>query len=350
MSRVQTPDEKLAALHKPTLQTVQEFTFEPDDCLIICAGFEDRALAVLQSAAATKSPFGVLVINYLPFVEQNKVAEIRDICNRTSLSIHEVTYDRQNPAGFGTVLGEKISGVHGRLFVDISAMSRLLIVQVLVSVRDRLEGFKNCFVAYAEAAKYPPNRKDTEAAIAKCDLDPTFSVLFLSSGVFEVTVVPELSSAAVATSQTRLIAFPSLDADQITALRAELQPSRFTFIEGIPPSPENKWRKQAISTLNRLDQLSRAERISTSTLNYAETLDCLLDIYAKHGILERLLISPTGSKMQTVAVGLFRAFIDDVQIVYPTPRGFRYPENYTSGIGPLHSLTLDKFAALASTC
>ena len=49
----------------------------------------------------------------------------------------------------------------------------------------------------------------------------------------------------------------------------------------------------------------------------------------------RLLISPTGSKMQTVAVGLFRACIDDVQIVYPTPGEFRSPKSYTEGLTAL---------------
>jgi hypothetical protein len=171
-------------------------------------------------------------------------------------------------------------------------------------------------------------------------------VLFLSSGIFEVTVVPELSSAAITSSQTRLVAFPSLDADQLTALRVELQPSRFTLIEGIPPSPENAWRTQAVSILNRLDQIPNAEKVPTSTLDYVETLDCLVKLYAKYGIREHILISPTGSKMQTVAVGLFRAFIEDVQIVYPTPRGFRSPENYTSGVGTLHCLPLEAFAAV----
>ena len=128
--------------------------------------------------------------------------------------------------------------------------------------------------------------------------------------------------------------------------RSELQPSRFTFIEGTPPSPENQWRTAAIATLNRLNLLHTAQRCMTSTLDYAETLDLLLRLYAEHGVRERLVVSPTGSKMQTVAVGLFRAFIGDVQIVYPTPRGFLAPADYTIGVGPLHCLSLEPFASL----
>jgi len=223
-------------------------------------------------------------------------------------------------------------------------MSRLLIVQVLVALGTRSDGFADCFVAYAEASDYPPNQLDAELELAKSDSDASLSILFLSSGVFDVTVVPELSSFAPAGTQTRLIAFPSLDAHQLTALRNEIQPSRFSFIEGVPPSPQNKWRQQVISSLNQLDKIPEAERFQTSTLDYRETLDCLLKLYSEHGERERLLISPTGSKMQTVAVGVFRAMVEDVQIVDPTPGTFLKPDRYTVGIGPLHVLPLAQFS------
>jgi hypothetical protein len=104
------------------------------------------------------------------------------------------------------------------------------------------------------------------------------------------------------------------------------------------------WRTDAIARLNHLGDISREGNFRTSTFDYKETLDCLLKIYAEHGIRDRLLVSPTGSKMQTVAVGLFRAFVEDVQIVYPTPREFRSPKNYTTGVGQLHILPLEPFS------
>jgi len=230
-------------------------------------------------------------------------------------------------------------------------MSRLLIVQTLVALRKRSVGFADCFVSYAEANDYTPIREDAEVGLAKCDSDPTFSILFLSSGVFEITVVPELSSFAPAGAQTRLIAFPSLDAHQLTALRAEIQPSRFSFIEGVPPTPRNRWRQQVIAKLNCLDGIQNAQRFQTSTLDYRETLDVLLHLYSEHSVHERLVLSPTGSKMQTVAVGIFRAIVSDVQITYPTPSGFCRPDSYTLGVGPLHALSLAPFsAALEEPC
>ena len=47
--------------------------------------------------------------------------------------------------------------------------------------------------------------------------------------------------------------------------------------------------------------------------------------------------------MQTVAVGIFRSFIEDVQIVYPTPQNFRSPDGYTLGASTTHLLSLCDF-------
>jgi hypothetical protein len=341
---VQTPNEWLAALAKPGFERITQYMMAPDDWLIICAGFEDRALAVLQNAVSIQRPFNVLLVHYEPHFQENKSDIIRKIIQDAGVNVSEVTYDRQEPAGVGSAMLEKLSVCRGRIFVDVSAMSRLLIVQVLVALGTRPAGFANCFVAYAEARDYSPNQGEAEAELTKSESDPCLSILFLSSGVFDVTVVPELSSFAPTGTQTRLVAFPSLDAHHLTSLRNEIQPSRFSFIEGVPPSPQNKWRQQVISSINKLDKIPDAERFQTSTLDYRETLDCLLKVYADHGERERLLVSPTGSKMQTVAVGIFRALIEDVQIVYPTPVSYLKPDAYTFGIGPLHLLPLAQFS------
>jgi hypothetical protein len=341
---VPTPDEMLASLRKPALESVGAFALSPEDWLVVCGGFEDRALAILKSAASNRTPFNVVLIPYEPFLTENKTDDIRRICRNGGIRVVELSYNRQEPAGFGSILVEALSTCRGRIFVDISGMSRLLIVQALVALQKRPMGFANCFVAYAEAQYYPPSEAEAETEIAKSESDPTFSIFFLSSGVFEVTVVPELSSNAVTGVQTRLVAFPSLDAHQLIALRAELQPSRLSLIEGIPPGAHNQWRQRTIAAVNCLDQIQNAEIYQASTLDYTETLSCLLKLYAEHGVYERLLISPIGSKMQAVAVGIFRSFVEDVQIVYPTPRDFLKPERYTEGFGQMHLLSLGPFS------
>jgi hypothetical protein len=327
----------------PALQPTNQLRLEAEDCLVLCAGFEDRAQGILKNAAAVGSEFNVVVVDYLPFLADNRLNEIRALCREAKLKTVEVTYDRQNPAGFGTTLLETVSEIRGRIFLDVSGMSRLLIVQSLVALSNRDAGLSICVIAYAEATDYPPSTAEVEQALKQASEDPMHTILLLSSGVFDVTVVPELSSTSISGGQNRLVAFPTFSADQLMALLNELGPSRLTFINGIPPSTENKWRTEAIAKINRLDSITH-EGLSASTLDYRETLNALLTLYGRGSERERLLLSPTGSKMQSVAVGLFRAFIDDVQIVYPTPKDFCSPTNYTRGVGQLYALPLENFS------
>lgn len=339
-----TPDEKLSAVAKPQLTLTPRLNFSADDTLVVCAGFEDRSLASVKHIDRGNECH-LIIVEYLPFLKNNRKAEMVDWYQQaTGLTPESLCYDRENPGGFGLRLVKAVTGRRGRVFIDVSAMSRLLIVQSLVALGSRPEGFGHCSVVYCEAQKYPPTQAEAQAAFDRIAIDPTFSALFLSAGVFDVTIVPELSSVALAATQTRLIAFPGFDAHHLTALRSELQPSRFTFLEGIPPSAENAWRRDFIARINRLDE-SDGERRRASTLDYAETLDLLLELYRDHSLRDRLLVAPTGSKMQSVAVGIFRAFMRDVQIVYPTPQIFISPENYTVGVGPLYTLPLDVFTA-----
>jgi len=367
MDRILRIDERLAALAKPLMESFDKVFLGPGDILVVCAGFEERAVGVLRQAIQTGTGFKVLIVDYLPPYPDNRIDELLNLCRDSKLEWERVTYDRQNPAGFGEILVRRLPGLPHRVFLDISGMSRLLIVQAIVALRSSGRGFSQCFIAYAEAKSYPPERSVVEKAIAECDRDPLFAALFLSSGVFEVTIVPELSAASLGATQSRLVFFPSFNPDQLTALRLELQPSRYAYIHGIPPSQENQWRTEAIRSLNHLTgcdadfvdcskeetcgnsaaaACKREEHFKTCTLAYADTIDCLCKIYNKHGLRDRLLISPTGSKMQVVAVGLFRAFVEDVQIVYPTPRIFTEPKNYTTGVGPLHLVPLSAFDSI----
>lgn len=366
MERIIRIDERLAALAKPKMESFDKVFLSTGDVFVACAGFEERGLAVLRQAARTGARFDVFIIDYLPRYSDNRIEELISVCRGAGLEWKCITYDRQSPSGFGETLIRLLGKAAKRIVLDISGMSRLLIVQCIVALRLSGHGFRHCDIAYAEAKDYPPDRKDVEKAIAECDRDPLFAALFLSSGVFEVTIVPELSAASLGAAQSRLVVFPSFNTDQLTALRLELQPSRYAYIHGIPPNEENQWRTEAIMKLNHLQDSNiepapafreamgnglpatgkREEHFITSTLEYQDTLECLCGIYKKHGVRDRLLISPTGSKMQAVAVGLFRAFVEDVQIVYPTPRIFTEPKNYTTGVGQLHLLPLDDFDAI----
>jgi hypothetical protein len=338
-------DRKLEQLDKPSLLPTDSVSFNKDDTLILCAGFEDRAMQAFESAVESgNTRFTLVIIEYLPHVRENKIDEIISKCKKYSIPYKRLVYDRQNPSGIGNDLLSILAPDNGRFFVDISGMSRLLIVQMLSVLGQSPFNFANISLLYTIALEYPPSENEVNDAIIRMEEDSFYSAMFLSSGIFELTVVPELSSVSLEGQSIRLVAFPSFNPNQLAALRTEVQASFFTLIHGTPPLKDNVWRPQKIRALNRTEEITNREDVEVSTLEYQETLTALLDIYDKYSEMERIIIAPTGSKMQTVAVGIFKAIMDDIQIVYPTPRLFPEPKEYTKGSRQLYLLHLDSFS------
>ena len=341
------PDEKLSNVAWPNLQEIEFPSVGTGDCLLVCAGFEDRAIETLRrTCEAGKTGFSLGIVTYLPDYQENRISELRTISKKAALQTTDFVYDRAKPTGMGEAL-QRFTQQLDRVFIDISGMSRLLIVQALVALISSQS--RMISIIYGEAKEYQPSKGEFERDNPDGNAKPSPS--YLSSGIIEIAATPELSSVSMLGEAIRLVAFPSFAHEQLTNLIQELQPTYADFIHGVPPAPKNKWRTEAIRTLNRLtlNELRGKKEHKTSTLDYRETLDKLLQIYAERNMFDRLVVAPTGSKMQSVAVGLFRSVLHDVQIVYPTPQTFPKPDKYTSGLRQLYQIDLPTEAIKACT-
>ena len=332
------PDEKLREVVWPSLQQIEFPSVRIGDCLLVCAGFEDRAIETLRrTCEAGRIGFSLGIVSYRPDYQENRMRELRTISEKADIRTTDFVYDRTKPAGMGEEL-QRFTRQFDHVFIDISGMSRLLIVQTLVALFS--EQSQPTTIIYGEAKDYPPSKDKFEQDNKDGKNKPPPS--YLSSGIFEIAATPELSSVSMLGEPIRLIAFPSFAHEQLTNLIQELQPTYAEFIHGVPPDPKNKWRTEAIRRRNllTLNELRGKKDHETSTLDYRETLHKLLDIYAERSMFDRLVVAPTGSKMQAVAVGLFRAVLHDVQIVYPTPQTFTEPDRYTLGLRQLYKVDL----------
>jgi len=337
-------DEQLANLDWPEPKTIDVPSIVPGSVLVMCAGFEDRALAVLTRALnGGEKGFRLFCVDYLPAVIANRRAEVEELCRRHDIVLERVAYDRENPAGGGEQILRAVAAA-SRLYIDVSGMSRLLIVQLLAeTVRSGL--LRKTEILYAEAAEYPPSRHTVETELPN-SADPVGLTMFLSAGVFGLTVVPELSSVEMQGQPIRVVAFPSWNPSQIAALCSEMQTSSFTIINGIPRDESDYWKLDAMRRLNRIDSLSPREEFEVSTREYRDVLRLLLRIYREHAQREKIVVSPTGSKMQSVAIGLVCGWLRDIQIAYPTPKEFSPPDRYTRGVGCVYSLSLESCSAV----
>ncbi|MBL3529437.1 MAG: hypothetical protein JMN27_17580 [gamma proteobacterium endosymbiont of Lamellibrachia anaximandri] len=335
-------DEKLAKYSWPELEIVSKPVIESGQVLVIASGFEDRAWVYLDEALKNGcTGFRVIAIEYRPYYDENRKEQLESQCRSADIEPVWVVYDRCDPTGIGEcVLGQIDSDAS--VMVDISGMSRLLIVQLLVALGRRPQGYENCNLIYAEAAEYPPSQAEFESDCAKVrEADP--EPAFISWGVQALAVTPELTSPSMSGQAIRLIAFPSFNRAQLRQCLDELQPTHVDIVDGVPPYDAFLWRTDAIRRWNSQAAEAIPNRVDhqTSTLYYGETLHLILRIYAAHSAFDKLVVSPTGSKMQSVAVGIAAAYLQDIQVVYPTPMAFTDTERHTVGVANYFQLSFE---------
>ena len=339
-------DERLAAIVWPSPVETPEPSLGAGECLVVCGGFEDRAVGTLSRVCKhAKGAFSLAIVEYLPRQEANRLEQMWRIAKDAGISAVDFRYDRENPAGMGEEIVD-YAGQFERVNVDISGMSRLLIVQIVVAlIRRRVQ---NVAMIYSQAQKYAPSQAEFRRDLSR--LADGGSVSYLSSGIFEISAASELSSVAMAGAEVRLITFPSFDPDQLANVVQELQPTYGDFVFGESPLTINSWRAGAVQALNArvLAEITNRDLHVTSTFDYRNTLEVLLAIYARRSMFDRIVVSPTGSKMQSLAVGLFCGGLEDVQVVYPTPQRFPEPERYTERLRAVYVVDLPMAAIAAA--
>ena len=333
-------DERLALLEWPELSRIDEIVIRSGDCLVVAMGFEDRAVAGLSKACKGSRGFDVGLVKYLPRIAENREPAFLEISRAHSLETRQFEYDRECPSGMGQSLAD-YAAEFDKVYVDISGMSRLLIVQIVVVLVQKGKEFD---ILYSEAEVYPPLQEAYEEARVDDGGNPSF----ISSGIFEVVSSPELSSVAMLGSSIRLISFLSFDPRQLSNLVQEIQPTHNNVVHGRSPHAEMAWRTDAIAQMNAdtVNMLRRVEVHEASTLDYRITLRLILELYKRYSAFDRIVVAPTGSKMQAVAVGIVRGVMEDIQIVYPTPREYLDPARYTEGVKEIFRLSVGNVGLL----
>ena len=329
---VSRADERLADMQWELPQRFDASTvkLEEGDVLVLCGGFEDRVLGALSSFSGADG-LTVVLVRYRPEYPSNRDVAVREWAKKNGVEVVECIYDRQWPAGGGEAIVKRL-GTARDVYVDVSGMSRLLIVQIVVALMQARRSFT---IVYSEAAEYYPTEAEFRERTA--NVEPYRSLDFLSSGIFEVAATPELGSVAMLGEATRLVVFPSMETVQMKNLLQEVQPTYVSAIYGVPPSDRNRWRSAAARDLNagELKGQTDVSEHEASTLDYTETLRVLLEIYADRSMFDRMLVAPIGSKMQAVAVGIARSVLTDLQVVYPTPQELN-ADHYTRGVRRVH--------------
>jgi hypothetical protein len=353
------------ALPVPPLDECTALPVKAGDVVIAAPGFEERSRAVFKLLRPTNAARAIL-LDYRPANPANDVSGYAAALLQLGLLITDedmLQYSRFTPDDFPLRLRTRLVEVHARsVLVDISSMSRLaimLVLQVCADLRLRVR------VHYAEAATYGPSYDDfmqqKTAGVVRPRLD-------IYTGVHGCVRVASLSSVAMQGQPTAAIVFMSFDERLTQSLLNTVYPSRLLMINGRPP--ELRWREIATAWIHeqlrsewqednpaqRVDSDDLPTRV-TSTLDYTETFYTLLALYWELHVHHRILLAPTGSKMQTVACYLVKALHRDIHIEYPTPEAFvdqqaRSEKDkflYSEGVGKSWSIDFGELSLLIAS-
>ncbi len=318
----------------PELKPIEELYLKPREVFVSAAGFENRILefpSMLMTYKGEKKP--ALLLKYSPFQRKNKHNDIKTVLVKKGLDVRDVVYDRYEPESFDSRFRDiLIKCKSSSICIDISGMSRFAIMIILDIVHQLGLQVR---ILYTEALDYAPSQEDFEKA--KESGSQHLPTSFIHTGVYDVLNVTRLSSIRMQNYATLLIAFDSFNEALCQALVNSINPSNLILINGRPPRKKLKWREEATEYVHHClreewsvgDDNKTVE--TTSTLYYQETYNLLVNLYWKYSSSHRIILSPTGSKLQTVGCYLLRAVHNDVHLEYPTVQGF-FADKYSTGV------------------
>lgn len=310
------------------------------------SGFEDRSLETLRLISKSRKKLkNVVGIEYAPFNHKNRKNEFELKMNETaSQEKLWMLYDRYEPESFLPSLEKigKICRESDATIVDVSSMSKFLIVLLLYSLRNLPKEVK---IVYCEADTYHPTKeKFEEEKTDKTGAVPTF----LTSSVYKVVISKSLFGNSIQGMPILLISFPTFNQKETVALLDKFIPEKAVFFEGIPHKEYNKWRLDAVKYINRdiekdvLFRVKETDWRQLSTFDYVETISCLEDVYNQFQASHSYIVAPTGSKFQSVSICFFKQMHPDIHIVYPVTKQFA--EEYTDGVTGIWEINIENYA------
>lgn len=353
------PAEKIEFLDKilPKLQPCESLNLDDGDCVLHAPGFEDRTMDIVN---AVRSPgnVGAVLIDYLPFNPLNKLSEVKSALASNGFYIpedHILKYDRFEPGDFESRLTSVLNQSNvSSVVIDISTMSKLLIILAL-SVCIKLD--LKVRIIYCEAESYGPSIDEFQCAkTGNLIHQPSLQIF---SGIHGVVRVDSLASVAMQGQPTAAIVFMSFNDSLTQVLLNTVYPSRLFLINGTPPV--HTWREEATAWIH--DQVRREWEgdnplsiptadlpalpiRASSTLDYRTTVSLLIGLYWELSASYRILLAPSGSKMQAVGSFIVKALHPDIHIEYPSPAGFF--KKYSEKIGTRWLLNFGKLRELLS--
>lgn len=311
--------------------------------LIISEGFEARSLSWISTQKQDDLFSHAIICKYDPG-RKNRFDELYHAVSVRTLSAPKVlSYNRFDPTPFESEImrefGEVLSLVE-EIVIDVSVMSKMLIMIILHALRSYSDRIR---IIYSEPNTWSPLEEEYLAKKAQINQG---SLLSLSSiGVYNFARTPGLSSIAMQNSPSLLVAFTSSNGLLVNALVNELNPSMTCLINA--KNNREPWREQAAidiqKTLIEGFPIYSDSIYCFELLDYHSVFEALAEIYRKNCYSKRIILSPTGGKIHTLACALIKNGCPDIHIEYPTPESYIFETFSSDEVYATHEIIFEKF-------
>lgn len=314
---------------------------------IVAEGFEPRSYFWIGHEQNSTKFEDVIVVKYNPG-KKSRFVEMMDCVKKHALNTPKIMeYNRFEP----TVFEQQIKSFfinnrdyYEEIIIDISVMSKLLIMIILSSLRNYQGGLR---LLYSEPYNWGPTQKKYSDIIEK----KTFGTCIgLSSvGVGNVVRTPLLSSIVMQDCPILLVAFLSFNEQLINVLINEISPTQLRLINH--KCSRIKWRENAMFSIhkNLIEEYHVNEVESFDLLDYKSVFEYLATTYRDNCYDYRIVLSPTGCKLHTVACALLKLCCSDVHIEYPTPESYLFEEYSSDKVYSVYEICFPEFCDTINT-
>lgn len=312
--------------------------------LILAEGFEPRALSWINHKDNKELFDKAIICKYLYHKRSNYENILLVTKQHCKNEPETLDYDRFEPTTFEINLMEKIieCNEYNEIIIDISVMSKLLIMIIIYSLKKFNGRIK---IIYSEPETWGPKKEIYEKEIEKKKTEDSW-ISLSSIGISNVTRTPNLSSIIMQNCPTYLISFLSFNEQLFGALVNEITPSKLQLINH--SCIRQDWREAAMrdihaDVINEYFNNDIEPIFSADVLDYIKVFEKLANIYCNYCYDYRIVVSPTGGKVHTIAVALLKLCCQDVHIEYPTPESYLFDDYTSAETHKIHQIVFDNF-------
>lgn len=314
---------------------------------IVAEGFEKRSLCWIENPENGTLFDKAFICKYNPSKKSLFDEMLKQVKMHCITEPIIVEYNRFEPTLFEQMFKQHVSSIEqfDEIVIDISVMSKLLIMVVLCLLKE-YDG--KISIIYSEPYSWGPTEEKFNDAITR---KTHGTCIGLSSvGVGNVVRTPLLSSVVMQDCPILLIAFLSFNEQLINVLVNEISPTSLQVINH--SCTRARWRERAMFKIHEdlVEEYESKEvangKVSFNFLDYISVFDQLIKIYKKNCYNYRIVVSPTGGKVHTIACALFKLCCQDVHIEYPTPESYLFEEYSNGEVIKIHELVFDNYKDL----